>query len=1056
MARAAGCDPVQSTDRGLPGGTPAAGAFTTGGVSDKGTPGGWLVCAQLGETEKRQVAAVVDKNRDVFAFSLDDIGEFKLFEVQLDLKTDQPIYERRRKHSQREWELVDERCAELERAGIIEECDSNFAANSVMAAKKDPGGNWKLSRFCTDLRRVYEQTAQDRYPMPLPEDVLEGLGHAKFYTTIDIRGAFHQLVVRKEDCKKLAFWSSKKLYCWKRCPFGARNASAWFQRAIDRALRGCEAFAISFIDDLLAAGGETAEEHMELVQQVFDRLREVGLKCHPEKCCFAAESVEYLGMWLRPGVVSPQVAKVAAIEALPRPTDVTSVKAFSGVVNYYRQFIPDCSRLQSPLNELTKKGAPWRWGQAQEESFLALKKALQGDPVLVLPKRGRPFKVRCNWSKRGVGGVLLQEDEGGVERVVAFGSTSYNQVESRYSCFEGELLAAVYFVRLWRQYLWGERFVLETDHQPLKWILTNTKLTGKLARWALMLSEFDFEVIHRPGVDNEMDCLSRYPQAGEQDWAGVRQEGDFEENPPLVWPAASCLAWQPVEQEGEAPSGKAPAELVAPSADVWADSALLALLRGEGYPPGADRKERDRLQHRARGYEWRGTHLIRQTGGGVRVVPRVEARERLIRDVHERAGHVGVKKTHSLLRPHYWWVGLLTSVTRVVRSCEACDRVRATFNAKHPALHPLPIKGLFYRWGLDFAGPLPESSRGNQYVLVMVEHFSKTVILVPIADKEPSTMAEAFTQEVLTRFGACAEVVTDRGGEFGAEFQECLDAALIDHRPTSAHHPQANGLSERIVQVVKRSLRKWCLGHAAEQWDMYLPWVAMGYNFSVQTSLAGFSLYQLLHGRDPVMPRALKVTVQEPLDLEDPQRLVALVAERAARFRQWMPMAMGNLEIAQHHDTLRYAHTRSGAWKPKAISYGVGDYVYLQREMLDTLDTKAGQQILRVRAVRPNGVLELEGADARTVRVHMERCAPCHRPDIDGRVDPKLAVPSKDFACTRCREASGEDRMLLCDGCGAGWHLECLAQPLTAVPEGDWYCPQCRAGQALRVVDPPQ
>jgi hypothetical protein len=262
---------------------PSTGSFTMGGMADRSTPGGWLVGAQLGETEKQQVTQVVEKNRDVFAFSSAEIGEFKLFKVQLDLKTDQPIYERRRKHSIREWELVDERCVELEKAGIIEECDSDFAANSVMAAKKDPASNWKLAHFCTGLRRVNEQTSQDRYPMHLPEDVLEGLGHAKFYSTINIRGAFHQLVVRKENRKKLAFWSSNKLYCWKRCPFEAQNASAWFQRAIDQALRGCEVFARSFINDLLVAGRETAEEHMKLVQQVFDRLRDVGLKCHPKK-----------------------------------------------------------------------------------------------------------------------------------------------------------------------------------------------------------------------------------------------------------------------------------------------------------------------------------------------------------------------------------------------------------------------------------------------------------------------------------------------------------------------------------------------------------------------------------------------------------------------------------------------------------------------------------------------------------------------------------------------------------------------------------------------------
>lgn len=108
-------------------------------------------------------------------------------------------------------------------------------------------------------------------------------------------------------------------------------------------------------------------------------------------------------------------------------------------------------------------------------------------------------------------------------------------------------------------------------------------------------------------------------------------------------------------------------------------------------------------------------------------------------------------------------------------------------------------------------------------MLVMVEHFSKTTILTPTKDKEPGTVADVFTREVLTRYGACAEVVTDRGGEFGGAFQQCLDAALIDHISTSAYHPQANGLSERVVQVVKRALWKWCLRHAAEEWDIYLP-----------------------------------------------------------------------------------------------------------------------------------------------------------------------------------------------------------------------------------------
>jgi hypothetical protein len=263
---------------------------------------------------------------------------------------------------------------------------------------------------------------------------------------------------------------------------------------------------------------------------------------------------------------------------------------------------------------------------------------------------------------------------------------------------------------------------------------------------------------------------------------------------------------------------------VVPAQDVWQDSALLSLLRGHGYPLEGSRQERDRLQHRARGYEWGGTHLVRRLASGeVRVVPKLALREPLIQDVHERSGHVGVMKTRSLLTPYYWWLGLSVDVARAVERCNECDRMRVAFNAKHPTLKPLPIKGLFYRWGLDFAGPLPKFNSGNRYVLVMVEHFSKTVVLVPTRDKEPSTVAAAFTREVLMRYGACAEVVTYRGGGFGGAFQACLDAALIDHRLTSAYHPQANGLIERVVQVVKRALRKWCLRHAAEEWDAYLP-----------------------------------------------------------------------------------------------------------------------------------------------------------------------------------------------------------------------------------------
>jgi hypothetical protein len=164
---------------------------------------------------------------------------------------------------------------------------------------------------------------------------------------------------------------------------------------------------------------------------------------------------------------------------------------------------------------------------------------------------------------------------------------------------------------------------------------------------------------------------------------------------------------------GATGASRGPAVQTQGAVDVWEDAPLLCLLQGQGYyPPDGARAERDRLQHRARQYSWRDGHLVRcLQDGSTRVVPRVAERGPLVRDVHEQAGHFGVRKTLSLLRPHYWWVGLSADVAGTVKGCGACDRVKASFNAKHPTLQPLPIKGLFYCWGLDFAGPLPKSRR---------------------------------------------------------------------------------------------------------------------------------------------------------------------------------------------------------------------------------------------------------------------------------------------------------------------------------------------------------
>ena len=383
-------------------------------------------------------------------------------------------------------------------------------------------------------------------------------------------------------------------------------------------------------------------------------------------------------------------------------------------------------------------------------------------------------------------------------------------------------------------------------------------------------------------------------------------------------------------------------------------------------------------------------------------------------------------------------------VQELVLHCMICDRVRASFNAPTPQLHPLPIMGLGFGWSLDFPGPLPLTVRHHRYVLVMVEHFSKWIELVALPDKASEGAAYAFLDRVLSHFGAPAEVLTDQGTEFQGEFQVLCDKALIDHRTTSRDHPEADGLAERVVQTVKRALRKYGLqkGHLGD-WDIQLPWLAMGYQFSRQASLASFSPYFLLYGRDPDLPSVIRRESSKVVNLDDPEVWVRVCSQRAELFRRVMPAAFENLAIAQHRDTLRYATIRGGGFRPSIRRFHVGDYVYLQQTAPTTLDVTAGRTILRVREVLSSGVLMLEGRDGVVWKDHVRNCAPCHLPNVDGTMDPSLAVVRAGLRCMLCGSARDAARMLLCDICSRGWHMSCLTPPVDVVPTGRWVCPRC-------------
>jgi hypothetical protein len=486
----------------------------------------------------------------------------------------------------------------------------------------------------------------------------------------------------------------------------------------------------------------------------------------------------------------------------------------------------------------------------------------------------------------------------------------------------------------------------------------------------------------------------------------------------------------------------------ADSSDIWQDQQTLQYLREQTFSPEWSPAARGRIRKRAAKYRLTGDGGVQRIfpDGSVKLVPRPADREQLITGFHNRNGHFGVRRTGALVSSGYWWWGLWGDVAATLSKCGLCSRVRSNFGGEQPELHPLPISGLMYRWGVDLCGPFPTTARGNHYVLVAVEHYSKHLELVPIPNKEPVTTAAVFAAAVLGRYGSPAEVVTDRGGEWMKEFEQLLVECMVDHRHTSASHPAANGLSERCVATAKRALSKLCAQQGSQQdWDLQVPWVMLGYNASPQQS-TGLAPYQLMHAVTPTVPPAIRERLQQPINLDDPEAAAADFLARASLVKERSVMAGDNLRIAQHRDKLRYAKLRSGAYTPQLRRYLAGDYVWVRKQHKAGLDIAAKQLILRVQEVRASGVLILQGRCGTLRAVHVSQCAPCHLPDVDPQIDWSLGKPPPAAVCEQCGEDDSEQQghLIFCDNCNNGWHLGCHRPILSSQPPGTWVCQPCQ------------
>ena len=269
----------------------------------------------------------------------------------------------------------------------------------------------------------------------------------------------------------------------------------------------CWSDCLVYLDDIIIFG-RTLQEHRERLSLVLSRLSEAGLKINPKKCKLLSEQVVVLGHVVTRDGISTDPEKVKVIREWPVPENESQLKAFMGTAGYYREFVPNYADIAAPLHSASQKGERFRWTAECEEAFLNIKRKLMNAPILVFPRLDVPFILDTDACDSGLGAVLSQVQDG-KERVIAYAARALSKAERNYSTTRKELLALVWGSEHFETYLYGRRFLARTDHSALQWLKNFKNPRGQVARWLERLSDFDFEVEHRPGhLHGNADGLS--------------------------------------------------------------------------------------------------------------------------------------------------------------------------------------------------------------------------------------------------------------------------------------------------------------------------------------------------------------------------------------------------------------------------------------------------------------------------------------------------------------------------------------------------------------------
>lgn len=670
-------------------------------------------------------------------------------------------------------------------------------------------------RLCGDYKLTVNRVSLlEQYPIPKIEDLFATLSGGQQFSKLDMSHAYAQILLDEDSKKYLTVNTHKGLFTYNRLPFGVSSAPAVFQRTMENLLQGIPMVAV-YLDDILVTG-VNVQDHLKNLNEVLGRLEEAGLRLKRSKCELLQDEVCYLGHKVNAQGLHPMQSKVKAISEAPTPTNVTELKAYLGLLNYYNRFLPNLSTWLAPMHQLLRKDEKWAWTNKQEEAFRRSKELLQSASVLVHYSADRELILACDASPYGVGAVLSHKMLDGTERPLGFVSRTLTSSEKRYSQLDKEGLAVIFGIQRFHKYLYGRKFTITTDHKPLITLFNEMKpvphmVSPRIQRWSVLLRAYEYKIIYKPGkFHSNADALSRLPvptvQKEEERPERVLMLDHMDDVPLNV---SQVRKWT--------------------SKDAILSQVYSYIL--SGWP---EVKDPELVPYHSRRLE-----MSAQDGcilWGARTVIPPPGRTALLKALHQ--SHPGMSRMKALARSYMWWPRMDQDIEREVSMCQECQQNRKA--PPHAPLHPWewPEKP-WLRIHIDYAGPF----LGRMFLIIIDAH-SKWLEVYPTNGNSSQTTIEKLRQCFAAQ-GLPQILVSDNGSCFtSSEFCQFMAQNGIQHITSAPFHPSSNGLAERAVQTFKEGVKKMKGGSIEARVSRFL----FSYRITPQTT-TGLSPAEMLMNR---------------------------------------------------------------------------------------------------------------------------------------------------------------------------------------------------------------